>query len=276
MRYYFTFFLTLLTVTISNLSAQVDFTADKVEGCGFLTVTFNATPADSVHTALWDFGNGRTSKEISPSFTYNQAGLYTVKLTANGSNSAIIKTNYIRIRKLPDARFIITDSLNSGPYIYTLSAAPQPVDTSIHTYSSIYNWNFSDNSSSTGPIVVHQFDSTGTYMAALAVKDDFGCVDSFHHIIRASSKIIVPNVFTPNDDNINDVFEVQTNGKSKYQFTVFSTTGILVYKLESVYVRWGGENLSGEKLNQGIYYYTIESLDTANPFHQAGFIYLLR
>jgi large repetitive protein len=271
MRYYYTLFLTLLTAAISNLSGQVTFTADKVEGCGVLTVNFNASPLAAIHKLVWDFGNGRTSTELSPIFTYSKPGNYTVKLTVNDSSAAIVKSNYIRVRQMPDPRFDISDSVNSGPYIYNLVAAHQPVDTFTYTY----NWTFSDDSTSIGPVVVHQFDSTGTYMARLKVTDDFGCTDSFPHVIRASSKIIVPNVFTPNDDKINDLLEVQTNGKSRYLFQVYSSSGILVFKLESVYIRWGGENLSGEKLNQGIYYYTIESLDTANPNHQAGFIYLI-
>jgi len=112
-------------------------------------------------------------------------------------------------------------------------------------------------------------------MAKLKVTDDFGCVDSFQHIITASSRIVVPNVFTPNGDNINDVLEVQTNGRSKYIFKVFSYSGMLVFELESVNISWSGENLSGAILSPGIFYYTIESLDTGNPFRQSGFIYLL-
>ena len=172
---------------------------------------------------------------------------------------------------MPDARFHIVDSLKSGPYIFNLFGTQQPVDTFTYNYS----WSFSDTSTSTGPIVVHKFDSTGIYMAKLKVTDDFGCVDSFQHIITASSRIVVPNVFTPNGDNINDVLEVQTNGRSKYIFKVFSYSGMLVFELESVNISWSGENLSGAILSPGIFYYTIESLDTGNPFRQSGFIYLL-
>jgi gliding motility-associated-like protein len=284
MRYYFSLFLTYLTIACSSLNAQVNFVASKLEGCGFLTVMFTASSTGTISKAFWDFGDGKTSKELSPTNTYTQAGSYTVKLTVNDSSSAIIKQNYIKVRHNPDARFVILDSVSTGPYIYTLFAAHQPADTFIHTYSSTYSWIFYHTATSgpiidavdSGPVVNHQFDSTGIYMAALKVTDDFGCVDSFHHLIRASAKITVPNVFTPNDDNINDVLEIETNGKSNYLFSVFSPTGMLVYKVESKFIRWGGENLSGQKLNNGVYYYTLESLDNGNPFSQAGFIYLLR
>jgi gliding motility-associated-like protein len=271
MRYYISLFLTFLVVAFSNLSAQVDFVADKVEGCGILTAKFTIITASPINKSDWEFGSLKPSSDLSPTMTFTQPGLYTIKLTINDS-AVVIKSNYIKVRHLPDARFVIVDSVTSGPYIYSLYAAQQPVDTFTYTY----NWLFSDNTTATGPVLAHQFDSAGIYNVVLKVTDDFGCVDSFHHIIRASSKIIVPNVFTPNDDHINDVLEVQTNGKSKYIFRVFSPSGMLVYKLESVFIRWGGENLSGEKLNQGVYYYTIESQDPSNPSTQSGFIYLFR
>jgi gliding motility-associated-like protein len=276
MRYYFSIILTFLTIAISSLSAQVNFSADKVEGCGLVTAKFTATSAGAIHKTLWDFGNGITSLELSPIHTFALIGQYTVKLTINDSAVAISKNNYIKVRHLPDARFVITDSVTSGPFIYNLYATQQPVDTFIHTYSWTYNWLFSDNSSASSPVVVHQFDTAGVYKASLKITDDIGCVDSFQHVIRVSNKIIVPNVFTPNDDNLNDVLEIQTNGKSHYLFRVFSHSGILVFKLESVFIRWGGENLSGLRLNQGVYYYTLESLDPVNPSTQSGFIYLLR
>jgi gliding motility-associated-like protein len=272
MRYFFSLILTFLTIAISNLSAQVDFVADKVEGCGILTVKFNPVTTELVQKYFWDFGNGKTSLQATPTVTYTQAGEYTVKLTVNDSSVAIIKSNYIKVRHLPDARFIIVDSVNTGPFIYNLYATRQPVDT--FTYS--FAWIFSDDSTATGPIVFHQFNSSGIYNATLKVTDDFGCVDSVHHIIVASTKIVVPNVFTPNGDLKNDVLEIQTNGKSSYLFTVYSSSGMVVFKLESVFIRWGGENISGEKLNSGIYYFTLESLDPGNPSSQSGFIYLLR
>lgn len=270
MRYYYSLILAFLATEFSDLSAQKGFVADKVEGCGSLTVKFTPDLQTTSKPYFWDFGDGRNSKDISPAITYTQPGLYTVKLTIGSADTT--RNNYIKVRSMPDARFIINDSINTGPYIFKLYAAQQPVDTFTYTYA----WNFSDNTSATSPVLAHQFDSSGIYFAKLKVTDDFGCVDSFQHLIRAISKIIVPNIFTPNDDGRNDVLEVQTNGRSIYQFMVYSPSGMLVYKTESAYIRWGGENLSGAKLNAGVYYYTIKSLDSAIPLTQSGFIYLLR
>jgi len=279
MRYYFSLILAFLASAISSLPAQVGFIADKVEGCGSLTVKFrDTTTAPIIINSLWDFGDARTSKELSPTHTYTKPGPYNVSLTINGAHSPnVTKLNYITVRPMPRADFTIIDSISSGPYLFNFYAAAQ--DSTKYKY--YYNWTFSDNKVdslfvNTLPVVVHTFDSIGLYYANLTVTDSFGCITTYKHLIRVVKPIVVPNIFTPNDDGRNDVLEVQTDGKTKFLFRVFSASGIMVFKTESVFIRWGGENLSGAKLNGGVYYYTIESLDPANPITQSGFIYLLR
>ncbi|NVO11357.1 MAG: gliding motility-associated C-terminal domain-containing protein [Bacteroidales bacterium] len=85
----------------------------------------------------------------------------------------------------------------------------------------------------------------------------------------------VPNVFTPNGDNIFDFFEVSTNGLSRLVFKVFSRSGSLVYQNQSYYIKWDGKNDNGKDLPEGIYYYIIEDLD---GFYEntKGFVYIFR
>jgi len=99
-------------------------------------------------------------------------------------------------------------------------------------------------------------------------------VDSLAQDSTAAS-LAIPNVFTPNDDDINDYFEVETDGETVYEFTVFTRAGIRVFHSSSPRIFWDGRSLSGEELKQGIYYYTIE--EVGNETHeQAGTIYLFR
>jgi gliding motility-associated-like protein len=86
----------------------------------------------------------------------------------------------------------------------------------------------------------------------------------------------IPNVFTPNDDEINDFIEVSTNGVTVYEFTIFTRSGSRVYHSESPRVFWDGRTNSGHPLREGIYYYVIEEKGGSDPFEKAGFIYLYR
>lgn len=72
------------------------FTASPASGTVPLTVQFTNQSTGEIETYLWDFGDGFTSSEISPSHTFLNAGNYTVELTVSGpggSNSSSLEIN---------------------------------------------------------------------------------------------------------------------------------------------------------------------------------------
>ena len=89
-------------------------------------------------------------------------------------------------------------------------------------------------------------------------------------------KLKVPNVFTPNGDQVNDFFEVTTYGTTVYEFSVFTRTGTRIYHSLSPRIIWDGNSLDGKKLQEGIYYYVIREEGGSNPFETAGFMHLFR
>lgn len=84
--------------TNSGGSAPVaDFSASTTSITEGSSVTFTDLSTNTPTSWTWDFGDGGTSTEQNPSYTYNTAGSYTVALTATnsyGSNTET-KTNYI-------------------------------------------------------------------------------------------------------------------------------------------------------------------------------------
>ena len=86
----------------------------------------------------------------------------------------------------------------------------------------------------------------------------------------------IPNVFSPNGDQVNDYFEVTTDGVNVYEFTVFTRAGTRIYHSLSPRIFWDGNSLDGKELKEGIYYYVIEEQGGSNPFDKAGFMYLFR
>lgn len=92
----------------------------------------------------------------------------------------------------------------------------------------------------------------------------------------AGDVLEIPNVFTPNGDQVNDFFEVETDGTTVYEFSVFTRTGTRIYHSQSPRIFWDGNSLDGQELKEGIYYYVIEEQGGSSPFDKAGFMYLFR
>ncbi len=92
----------------------------------------------------------------------------------------------------------------------------------------------------------------------------------------AGSELLVPNVFTPNGDGVNDYFEVTTDGTTVYEFTIFTRSGTRIYHSVSPRIFWDGKSLGGRELSEGIYYYVIEEEGGPEPFEKAGFMQLFR
>jgi gliding motility-associated-like protein len=90
------------------------------------------------------------------------------------------------------------------------------------------------------------------------------------------SELQIPNVFTPNGDQVNDYFEVTTDGITLYEFSVFTRTGTRIYHSLSPRILWDGRSIDGKELKEGIYYYVIEEDGGSNPFEKAGFMHLFR
>ncbi len=91
-----------------------------------------------------------------------------------------------------------------------------------------------------------------------------------------TGELDVPNVFTPNGDQVNDNFEVSTDGTTVYEFSVFTRTGTRIYHSLSPRIFWDGNSLDGIELKEGVYYYVIEEEGGSDPFEKAGFMYLFR
>ena len=92
----------------------------------------------------------------------------------------------------------------------------------------------------------------------------------------AGAILDIPNVFSPNNDQVNDYFEVSTDGTTVYEFSVFTRSGTRIYHSISPRISWDGKSIDGKELKEGTYYYVIEEDGGSNPFEGAGFMYLYR
>lgn len=95
-----------------------------------------------------------------------------------------------------------------------------------------------------------------------------GCPDTFlleSGIEVVASQLVIPNVFTPNGDDINDVFLFKHQSLKACRLTITDRSGKVVYrkKIENIYdwEGWRGTILNSDrKAPEGQYYYVVEGL----------------
>jgi PKD repeat protein len=135
------------------------FTASTTSGKAPLTVQFTDQSTGTPQSWAWDFTNDKKIESTvkSPSFTYANAGTYTVNLTvtnANGKDSEI-KTRYITV-SAPVVQPTVTPAVSG-------SVAPKAQFTSDATQgtASPFTVQFTDQSTGTAPLTYHWDFSDG-------------------------------------------------------------------------------------------------------------------
>jgi len=99
-----------------------------------------------------------------------------------------------------------------------------------------------------------------------------GCTDTVAVMVE-STDMIIPNIFTPNGDGKNDVFEIK--GLESFpgsQLLIFNRWGNEVYKADNYLNNWDGSGLA-----EGTYYYILNRRDPSGsitPFK--GWVFLKR
>jgi hypothetical protein len=93
-------------------------------------------------------------------------------------------------------------------------------------------WDFDDSTSlEYGTRITHQFVQSGNYEVTMTVYNASGCSKSTTQTLLVGDgyNLIIPNVFTPNGDNINERFRPIFNGLKSIEFSVFDESGNLLY-----------------------------------------------
>jgi gliding motility-associated-like protein len=171
---------------------------------------------------------------------------------------------------LIEKRTFTVDPRNTGPLEFTYLFASQAdfqadlarfivkfLPTATWPFE-VISWDFGDGNSSAGSAPTHRYATKGTYSVTLTVLDAAGC------LLKATKQILVqdyfleiPNVFTPNGDQLNDTFFPKYKFIKNLQLQVMNKWGELIYS-SSGQKNPGWDGLvSGQKAPEGVYVYTL-------------------
>lgn len=159
---------------------SVNFITNNKTGCVPYNVQFTdlSTPGSGTNSKWeWDFGDGQTSQDKSPSHAFTVGGNFTITLKVTnsfGCEDVNTKTSFINVNERPKANF--TSASTSGgcspPIVVNYT------NTSTTTGIKSIKWDFGDGLNSTESNPSHSFTRPGTYAVTLIITGENGCIDS--------------------------------------------------------------------------------------------------
>lgn len=90
----------------------------------------------------------------------------------------------------------------------------------------------------------------------------------------------IPNTFSPNNDNLNDKFDIKSNCvPQKYELSIYNRWGNLIFTSKNIEEKWEGK-YEGKDLPEGVYIYKVNCIINENGVNQvwnrSGDITLIR
>lgn len=197
----------------SNASFKIDmliapntvaqFIPNPIAGCVPLIVNFNNLSLN-YKDIKWYFGNGDSSDQINPTYTFDKPGQYEIMLVAiNEENCGAYDTAYGTIEV-----FEISEA------IFTVEGKPCSREITI-TNNSVngkeLDWDMGDGNTREGKLSFYEYKKNGTYEIKLLVNKSSNCPDSMTFEIAVDASQMedfnMYNIFTPGKDGLNDCFK---------------------------------------------------------------------
>jgi gliding motility-associated-like protein len=200
----------------------------------------------------------------------------TDSLTCSNESSFFYESIHVK------ADFSVDPSSGEAPLEVTFT------DKSVR--AATYKWEFGDDSVSvlSNP-KPHTYYIPDEYSVKLTIESALHCIDSvrFDKIVVDPSSLAIPNVFTPNEDGINDKFMVDKTSLRYISVIIFSRNGTKVYdfygegKILKDWDGWDGHvGNTSAKASPGVYFYIIKALGWDDIKYDSkeyrGFVYLYR
>ena len=219
----------------------------------------------------WYFDDGTQKEGTQTSYTYTKPGWHTIKMVvevfqkskiSSVVNNQIVDkltetecteeeytgTIYIKpapILDIPDKLYICLEEFEKKPF----SPNPKGGDSFKYLWTTTLDAFLSNN-----PTYI--FDIPATYK--LEVTNNFECVakDKLTILEGCEPTLFLPDVFTPNDDNINNDFSIIPAYITDFDFKVFNRWGELVFNSKNPEIKWDGK-FKGKIYGNQLYPYTI-------------------
>lgn len=201
--------------------------------------------------------------ETGQKIKVESSGLYWVKIT----NGACVVIDTVNVRLLQGAGPLI-----SGEMVFCLNETNKLLSVKVNSATKVV-WNTGATTPSINAV------REGTYWVKTQTNNCGQQVDTVRVKLKVCEcEMMIPNSFTPNEDNRNDYFfPVLQCDYSYYTLTITDRWGNIVFSTNSINSKWDGR-FKGNLCPEDIYVYKIESTEkgTDKKLIRNGHISLFR
>jgi len=255
-------------VTVNVLAAPTLFVSANATICSGNSTKLSATGGTNYN---WTPSAGLSSPAISnPTASPTATTTYTV-ITDNGTCSSSNSNITVTVNPVPAIYAGANASITIGQ-TYTITATANSNGLS-------YSWTPEVVSSNGSMALVRPLSTTKYYVTAT---DPDGCAAADSVIIYVNSNcndIFIPNAFSPNGDNINDLFSLQTQNSNCIifmTFQVYDRWGNQVFESTDPNNGWNGK-YKGKELDEAVFVYSLQAtLINGSSISKKGNISLIK
>lgn len=231
----------------------------KMEGCVPFSSDFQYASALASATAVstrWEIEtNSISNKKFSYQFT--KPGAYLIKgFFTDTINGCLNKATFtVNAYPVPLANYTYSpekpiESIDEVSFI----------DRSSGEQLNKFSWYFQDyeRTIGSGSTYKYFFKDAGVFPIVLVVENIWSCSDTMVKsiLVAPDFHVYVPNVFTPNEDNKNDLFLPVGRGLKQYHLMVFNRWGGLVFESLDIENGWDG-SFNGKNCENDVYTWKI-------------------
>lgn len=128
------------------------------------------------------------------------------------------------------------------------------------TDATTYNWDFGNGASANVSNLNSQtaaYSAVGSYLMILTASNGL-CSDTaviqIDILPYPTPEVFVPNVFTPNNDGVNDYFKISTLNASELEVIILNRWGNVVHEITTLDGVWDGD-VNGKQADDGVYFF---------------------
>jgi gliding motility-associated-like protein len=238
-----------ISITMDTVSPMISIPTPGDIDCNGSPITIDASgTTGNNETYLW------STTETSNSIIITSAGTYSLTVTNDNGCSS---TSSVTVNSLPAPIASFTATPTSGQVPLDVDYSNNSTGTSL-----TYSWAFGDGNFDTNSDPSNTFNAIGDFNTVLTVTDAAGCTDTASVIISVTgtSNLIVPNIFSPNGDDVNDIFNVDGTNITEIKGTIINRWGQTIYSWDVLEIGWDGHTVSGAIASEGTYFYIIDAI----------------